>query len=78
MLHTAETQVDDLCGKVIADLGFGCGILRVGSGLMRCDFCLEIDIDGGKLLCFTFTLTAVFWYKILKYFAWSSDLSIIL
>ena len=78
MLHTAETQFGDLCGKVIADLECGCEILSVGSGLMRCDFCLEIDLIDGKLLCFTFTLTRVFLYKILKYFAWSSDLSIIL
>ena len=60
MLHTAETQFSDLCGKVVADLGCGCGMLSVGSGLMGCDFCLGIGIDGGKLLCFTFTLTAVF------------------
>ena len=76
MLHAAETQFGDLCGKVVADLGCGCGILSVGSGLMGCDFCLGIDIDSGKL-CFTFTLTAVFLYKILKYFAWLSDLNII-
>ena len=78
MLHTAETQFGGLCGKVVSDLGCGCGMLSVGSGLTGCDFCLAIGIDGGKLLCFTFTLTTVFWCKILKYFAWSSDLSIIL
>ena len=78
MLHTAEIQFGNLCGKVVADLGCGCGMLSVGSGLMGCDFCLAIDIDGGKLLCFTFSLTKVFLCKILKYFAWSSNLSIIL
>ena len=63
-------------GKLKLIWNVGCGILSVGSGLMGCDFCLEIDIDGGKLLCFTFTLARVFLYKILNYFAWSSDLSI--
>ena len=43
MLHTAETQFGGLCGKVVANLG---------SGLMECDFCLEIDIDGGKFIVF--------------------------
>ena len=78
MFHTAEIQFGGLFGKIEADLECGCGILSVESGVMGCDFCLEIDIDGGKLLCFTFTLTRVFLYKILNYFAWSSDLSIIL
>ena len=63
MLHTAETQFGDLCGKVVADLGCGCGILSVGSGLMGCDFCLGIDVDGGKFLCFTYNLTTVFCIK---------------
>ena len=78
MLHTAETRFGNLCEKVVADFGCGCGMLSVGSSLMGCDFCLEIDIDRGKLLCFTFTLTTFFLCKILKYFAWSSDLNIIL
>ena len=37
MLRNAETQFGGLCGKIIADLG---------TGLMECDFCLEIIIDG--------------------------------
>ena len=31
MLHTMAATYDDLDGKVVADLGVGCGILSIGS-----------------------------------------------
>lgn len=47
MLHTAEAQFGDLYKKSVADLGCGCGILSIGSGLLDADVCIGIDIDRG-------------------------------
>ena len=48
MLHTAESQYEDISGKMVADLGCGCGVLSIASVLMGCDFCYSIDIDEGE------------------------------
>lgn len=34
MVHTMESSFGDLEGKVVADLGCGCGMLMIGSVLM--------------------------------------------
>lgn len=34
MLHTIHTQYDDIEGKVILDLGCGCGILSIGAVML--------------------------------------------
>lgn len=34
MIHTMESSFGDLKGKVVADLGCGCGMLTIGTALM--------------------------------------------
>ena len=34
MLHTVESRYNDLEGKVVADLGCGCGVLSIGAVMM--------------------------------------------
>lgn len=45
MLHTAQASFHDIDGKVVADLGCGCGTLAIGSSLLGADFCYCFDID---------------------------------
>ncbi|XP_002125257.2 rRNA N(6)-adenosine-methyltransferase METTL5-like [Ciona intestinalis] len=52
LLHTAETQFGDICGKNVCDLGCGCGILSIGSSLLGANHCLGIDIDKDALEIF--------------------------
>nr|XP_002125257.1 methyltransferase-like protein 5 isoform X4 [Ciona intestinalis] len=52
LLHTAETQFGDICGKNVCDLGCGCGILSIGSSLLGANHCLGIDIDEDALEIF--------------------------
>ncbi|XP_039271477.2 rRNA N(6)-adenosine-methyltransferase METTL5-like [Styela clava] len=53
MIHTAETRYNDISGKVVADLGCGCGVLSIAASLMECDFCFSIDIDEDALeICY--------------------------
>ncbi|XP_059471211.1 rRNA N6-adenosine-methyltransferase METTL5 [Neocloeon triangulifer] len=45
MLHTAEESFGDLEGKVVADLGMGCGALAIGAVLQGAGVCFGFEID---------------------------------
>ncbi|XP_013399346.1 methyltransferase-like protein 5 [Lingula anatina] len=49
MLFTIESTYGDITGKCIADLGCGCGVLSIGSALMKCGYCVGFDIDEDAL-----------------------------
>lgn len=34
MLHTIQSRYDDLEGKIVADLGCGCGVLSIGAAMI--------------------------------------------
>lgn len=39
MVHTMESSFGDLDGKIVADLGCGCGMLMIGTVLMGAQIC---------------------------------------
>ncbi|XP_074648647.1 rRNA N(6)-adenosine-methyltransferase METTL5-like [Tubulanus polymorphus] len=49
MLHTIEAQYGDIEGKMVADLGCGCGVLSCGAAMLGCGFCIGFDIDTDAL-----------------------------
>lgn len=52
MLHTAQSSFGDIEGKIIGDLGCGCGTLSLGSILLGADFCFGFDMDPNALHLF--------------------------
>lgn len=48
-LHTIESRFGDIDGKLIADLGCGCGMLTIGSVMLGASFCVGVDIDSDAL-----------------------------
>lgn len=49
MVHTMESSFGDLQGKVVADLGCGCGMLAIGTVMMGATVAFGFDIDGEAL-----------------------------
>ncbi|XP_076439604.1 rRNA N(6)-adenosine-methyltransferase METTL5-like [Babylonia areolata] len=49
MLHTMNTQFDDIEGKTVADLGVGCGVLGIGCSILGASYILGVDIDEDAL-----------------------------
>ncbi|XP_047497296.1 rRNA N6-adenosine-methyltransferase METTL5-like [Penaeus chinensis] len=49
MVHTMESSFGDLQGKVVADLGCGCGMLAVGTVMMGASVTFGFDIDSDAL-----------------------------
>lgn len=45
MLFMAENSFQDISGKVVADLGCGCGTLGVAASLLSADHVIGMDID---------------------------------
>ena len=45
MLHTMQSSYDDIEGKLIADLGCGCGMLSIGSIMLGAEFVIGIELD---------------------------------
>lgn len=52
MLHTIESSFGDIDGKLIADLGCGCGTLSVGAAMLGAGLCVGFDIDTDALSIF--------------------------
>lgn len=52
MLHTIQSSFHDIEGKLIADLGCGCGTLSVGAAMLGAGFCVGFDIDIDALSVF--------------------------
>ncbi|KAK4323543.1 hypothetical protein Pmani_005775 [Petrolisthes manimaculis] len=49
VLHTAQASFKDLEGKMVADLGCGCGMLMLGASLLEAAHVIGVDIDEGAL-----------------------------
>ncbi|XP_070565143.1 rRNA N(6)-adenosine-methyltransferase METTL5-like [Ptychodera flava] len=49
MLHTIDTRYDDIEGKLVGDLGCGCGVLSIGSLMLEASLCVGFDIDEDAL-----------------------------
>lgn len=45
ILHTIESNYNDIGGKTVVDLGCGSGILTFGSILLGADFCFALECD---------------------------------
>jgi len=53
MLHTMEASFGDIQGKIVADLGCGCGVLSLGCVMLGADFLFGFDIDMDALAVFS-------------------------
>lgn len=49
MIYTMDQTFDDICNKMVADFGCGCGMLSVGCGLLESSQTFGFDIDGDAL-----------------------------
>ena len=49
MLHTMQTQFGDVEGRMVADLGVGCGVLSVGASLLGAGAVVGLDVDPDAL-----------------------------
>ncbi|KAG6599459.1 rRNA N6-adenosine-methyltransferase METTL5, partial [Cucurbita argyrosperma subsp. sororia] len=49
MLYTAENSFGDVSGKIVADLGCGCGTLGAAAALLGAEHVTGIDIDPESL-----------------------------
>lgn len=49
MIHTIESSFGDLEGKVVADLGCGCGVLMIGCALLEASAVFGFDVDNDAL-----------------------------
>ncbi|KAM3608252.1 uncharacterized protein V6R79_021859 [Siganus canaliculatus] len=52
MLYTIQTTFDDIEGKLVADLGCGCGVLSIGAAMLDAGLCVGFDIDQDALEIF--------------------------
>ncbi|XP_067009186.2 rRNA N6-adenosine-methyltransferase METTL5 [Anabrus simplex] len=53
MLHTIQASFGDIEGKLIADLGCGCGTLSIGAAMLGAGLCVGVDIDSDALSIFS-------------------------
>lgn len=49
ILTTVNDVYDDLEGRIVVDLGVGCGVLSIGSLALGADFCIGMDVDPDAL-----------------------------
>ncbi|XP_008326869.2 rRNA N(6)-adenosine-methyltransferase METTL5 [Cynoglossus semilaevis] len=49
MLYTIHNTFDDIEGRLVADLGCGCGVLSIGSAMLDAGLCVGFDIDDDAL-----------------------------
>uniref|UniRef100_A0AAX7SK00 Methyltransferase domain-containing protein n=1 Tax=Astatotilapia calliptera TaxID=8154 RepID=A0AAX7SK00_ASTCA len=49
MLYTIQSTFDDIEGKLVADLGCGCGVLSIGAAMLDAGLCVGFDIDDDAL-----------------------------
>lgn len=49
MLHSIQTQYEDISDKNILDLGCGCGVLSIGAAMMGAKKITAIDVDEDAL-----------------------------
>ncbi|XP_058479339.1 rRNA N6-adenosine-methyltransferase METTL5 isoform X2 [Solea solea] len=49
MLYTIHSTFDDIEGRLVADLGCGCGVLSIGAAMLDAGLCIGFDIDDDAL-----------------------------
>ncbi|XP_041478295.1 rRNA N6-adenosine-methyltransferase METTL5-like [Lytechinus variegatus] len=49
MFHTIDASYGDINGRLIADLGCGCGMLSIGAAMLEAGLCIGFDIDDDAL-----------------------------
>ncbi|EDW76748.1 uncharacterized protein Dwil_GK20179 [Drosophila willistoni] len=49
MVHHIQTQHEDIEGKLVGDLGCGCGMLSIASHLLGADLTIGFEIDGDAI-----------------------------
>lgn len=49
MLYCAQSQYDDIKGRIVADLGCGCGILSLGAQMLGANHVIGFEIDSDAL-----------------------------
>lgn len=52
MLYEVQAKFDDLRGKMVADLGCGCGMLSIGAFLMGAQHTVGFEIDADAVAVF--------------------------
>ncbi|KAM4561444.1 rRNA N(6)-adenosine-methyltransferase METTL5 isoform 3-T3 [Fundulus diaphanus] len=52
MLYTIHNTFDDIEGKLVADLGCGCGVLSIGASMLDAGLCVGFDVDEDALEIF--------------------------
>uniref|UniRef100_A0A1A8E0B2 Methyltransferase-like protein 5 n=1 Tax=Nothobranchius kadleci TaxID=1051664 RepID=A0A1A8E0B2_NOTKA len=52
MLYTIHNTFDDIEGKLVADLGCGCGVLSIGAAMLDAGMCVGFDVDHDALEIF--------------------------
>ncbi|KAJ8872229.1 hypothetical protein PR048_025831 [Dryococelus australis] len=52
MLHTMQACYGDIEGKLVADLGCGCGTLSAGAAMLGAGACVGFDVDNDALRIF--------------------------
>lgn len=52
MLYTIHGTFNDIEGKLVADLGCGCGVLSIGATMLDAGFCVGFDVDNDALEIF--------------------------
>ncbi|KAM4731741.1 rRNA N(6)-adenosine-methyltransferase METTL5 isoform 1-T2 [Anableps anableps] len=52
MLYTIHNTFDDIEGKLVADLGCGCGVLSIGAAMLDAGLCVGFEIDEDALEIF--------------------------
>ncbi|RDD42684.1 Methyltransferase-like protein 5 [Trichoplax sp. H2] len=50
MLYNIDTMYNDIQGKLVCDLGCGCGVLSVGTAMLDASLIVGIDIDDDALM----------------------------
>eukprot|EP00850_Spirogloea_muscicola_P014817 SM000109S14131 [mRNA] locus=s109:11457:13697:+ [translate_table: standard] len=50
MVHMMESSYNDVKGKVVVDLGCGCGMLGIAASLMGAEYVIGVDVDSDALL----------------------------
>nr|XP_019945305.1 PREDICTED: methyltransferase-like protein 5 [Paralichthys olivaceus] len=49
MLYTIQNTFEDIEGRLVADLGCGCGVLSIGAAMLDAGLCVGFDIDKDAL-----------------------------
>ncbi|XP_043495308.1 rRNA N6-adenosine-methyltransferase METTL5 [Polistes fuscatus] len=52
MLYTAQSQFNDIEGRVVADFGCGCGVLSLGAQMLGASHVIGFEIDSDALNIF--------------------------